>query len=147
MNKKKDRAELLAYKERQIFCTLLSLQRQANFRELTYWALIQTTALCGWGAKNTIVNGMSFWGNTVGRVFRDTEYSKLIDGITDKQIELLSGEEAVNVVWDNHQMTGMPLRDQRGRSARTLLGTHEAALQMWLFSNTEHDHISITSSC
>ena len=32
VNKKRDRAELHAYKERQVFCSILALQRQANFR-------------------------------------------------------------------------------------------------------------------
>ena len=119
---KKDRDELRAYKERQVFCTILSLQRQANYKELTYWALIQTTAFYGWGAKNTVVNGSAFWGNTIGRVYRDREYSRLIDGITEKQMELPSKDSGVSVVWDNHQLTGQALRDQRSRSPRTLMG-------------------------
>ena len=102
VDQKRDWQELTAYKERQVFCSLLALQRQSNFRDLTYWALIETTAYYGWGVRATVVNGSTFWGTTVGRAYRDRKYSELIDGIAAKQNELLSKEEAVSVVWDNH---------------------------------------------
>ena len=67
------------------------------------------------------------------------KYSELIDGIAAKQHELLSKEEVVSVVWDNHQKTRMRLQDQRGQSSRSLLGTHEAELRVWSYDKTQFD--------
>ena len=111
-----------------MFCSMLALQRQANFRELPFWALIETTAYYGWGVRNTVINGSPFWGMTVSRCFRDRQYATLIDGITERQMKLLAKDEVISVIWDNYQRKGQPLKDQRARSSRFLLGTHEAAL-------------------
>ena len=76
-----DSKALKAFKERQVFCQILAMQRVTNFRELTFWALIQTTAFYGWGVRKTAVNASSFWGMTVSNTFRDREFTKLINNI------------------------------------------------------------------
>lgn len=51
----------------------------------------------------TVVNGSTFWGNTVSCIYRDRQYSEVINGMTENQMKLLMLEETVHVVWDNHQ--------------------------------------------
>ena len=46
-NQKKDSIQMFAFKERQVFCQLLALQRCSNYRELNYWALINSVAYYG----------------------------------------------------------------------------------------------------
>ena len=42
--KESDSAKLCAYKERQVFCTILALQCIANLRKLPHWGMINTAA-------------------------------------------------------------------------------------------------------
>jgi hypothetical protein len=80
-----DPPELVAYKERQIFCQLMTMIRIANFRLLNYWSLVLTTAYYGCGVRGTAVLATSFWGITTSRSYRNAKYSEFIDNIDQAQ--------------------------------------------------------------
>jgi len=50
VNEDRDGPVLTAFKERQVFITILLLLRQSNFRSLPHWCLILLTAMYGWGS-------------------------------------------------------------------------------------------------
>ena len=68
----RDGDDLQDYKERQIFMTLLNLQRLANFRTLKHWAMVISMAYYGWGVKDTVSHVTLFLGITVSRATRDS---------------------------------------------------------------------------
>ena len=84
--------DLTEFKERQVFISLLILQRMANFRCLPHWCLILSTAMYGWGTRDTIVHATSFLGTTVSRTYRDRFYTSLTIGLVETVIRLLSKE-------------------------------------------------------
>ncbi len=51
---------LTDFKERQVFITLLILQRMSNFRSLPYWCLFLSTAMYGWGTRDTVAGTCHF---------------------------------------------------------------------------------------
>ena len=55
---------LTAYKERQVFVQLLTLQRVANYKDLCHWALVQTTAHYAHGVRAIVVDSSRFDGHT-----------------------------------------------------------------------------------
>lgn len=73
-----DSPELVAYKERQVFCQLMTLQRVSNYKTLGYWALFLSTAYYGWGVRGTAIVATNFWGVTTSTSFRDAKYSSLL---------------------------------------------------------------------
>ena len=89
-----DSKAMCDFKDRQIFSQILALQRVSNFRELTYWALINTTAYYGWGVRGSVTNAGTFWGNTASNSFRNTEFSRLFRNITQLQRALLKKESS-----------------------------------------------------
>ncbi len=143
VNPEHDGEDLTKYKERQVFVSLLILQRQSNFRCLPHWCLILSTAMYGWGARHTLGHAMSFLGATVSRSYRDRFYTSLISTIVDTVIKLLSQQLCGLMVLDNFQR-GNQLRDQRGgRSSKFLIGTTEAAHQVFPFLDFCWDHRKI----
>ena len=55
---------LIAYKERQVFCQILTLMSISNRRELCHWRLINTSNYYGLGISNTVINQSTFYGTT-----------------------------------------------------------------------------------
>lgn len=139
INRDRDGDDLTEFKERQVFISLLILQRMANFRCLPHWCLILSTAMYGWGTHDTISHATSFLGTTVSRTYRDRFYTSLTTGLVDTVIRLLSKEICCLMVMDNFQR-GNQLRHQRGgRSNKFLIGTTEAAHRVVPFLNFSWD--------
>jgi len=69
VNEDRDGPVLTAFKERQVFITVLLLLRQSNFRSLPHWFLILSTAMYGWGTRDTLGHVTSFIGTTVSRSY------------------------------------------------------------------------------
>jgi hypothetical protein len=146
IHRDRDGNDLTEFKERQVFISLLILQRMANFRCLPHWCLILSTAMYGWGTRNTIGHATSFLGTTVSRTYRDRFYTTLTTGLVDTVIRLLSKELCCLMVLDNFQR-GNQLRHQRGgRSNKFLIGTTEAAHRVIPFLNLSWDcrHVHLT---
>jgi len=140
---KNDPPSLLAYKERQVFCELLALQRVSNYRELSYWALIQTTAYYGWGVRNTVVNASNFWGISVSKSYRDREYSTLLENIAVVQKRLLAKQRKANFTFDNVTQ-GTKLMDQRGQGNRFLNGTNFVSHKIFPYDDKSYDDVRST---
>jgi hypothetical protein len=62
INSECDDKDITEFKERQVFISLLILQRQSNFRCLPHWVLILSTALYGWGTRDMLGRATSFIG-------------------------------------------------------------------------------------
>jgi hypothetical protein len=62
IHRDRDGDDLTEFKERQLFISLLLLQRTANFRSLPHWCLILSTAMYGWRTRNTISHAPLFLG-------------------------------------------------------------------------------------
>ena len=92
IHRDRDGDDLTEFKERQVFISLLILQRMANFRCLPHWCLILSTAMYGWGTRDTITHATSFLGTTVSRTYRDRFYTTLTTGLVETVIRLLSKE-------------------------------------------------------
>ncbi len=123
---------------KQIFIALLILQRKSNCLSLPHWCLIVSSAMYGWGTRDTLGHATSFMGTAVSWSYRDLFYSSLTSQIT--VICLLSREICKLMVLDNFQC-GNWLREQcRGRSSKVLIGTTEAAHHVSPFLNFTWDH-------
>jgi hypothetical protein len=115
------------FKERQVFISLLILQRQSNFRCLPDWCLILSTAMYGWGTWDTLGRAISFIETTVSCSYQDCFYTSLTSNIVNTVIQLLSRDICGLMVLDNFQHCNQ-LRDQcGGRSCNFFIGTTEAA--------------------
>ncbi len=118
---------LTAFKERQVYITIFLLLHQSNFCSLPHWCLILSTAMYGWGTRDTLGHVTSFVGTTVSRSYQDRFFASL----TSKQVEtvktLLSWQLCGLMVLENFQR-GQQLREQRsGKSSKFLIGTTEEA--------------------
>ena len=140
-----DSNALKTFKERQVFCQILAMQRLANVQELSHWALIQTTAYYGWGVKNTVVNASVFWGTAVSNSFRDREYTRLCQNICSFQRAVLRKKMAGVFIFDNVQGKEL-LRDQRGRSSKFLKGTHQMTNEVFEYNETKYNQIKIDNT-
>ena len=69
VNEDRDGPLLTAFKERQVFIMILLLLRQLNFRSLPHWCLILSTAMYGWGTRDTLGRVTSFIGTTVSQSY------------------------------------------------------------------------------
>jgi len=65
VNEDRDGPVLTAFKEKQVFITIILLFCQSNFRLLPHWCLILSTAMYGWGTRDTLGHVSSFIGTTV----------------------------------------------------------------------------------
>ena len=128
-----------------MFCQILAMQRIANYKELSHWALIQTTAYYGWGVKNTVVNASVFWGTAVSNSFRDREYTSLCQDICSFQRAVLKKKRAGVFIFDNVQGKEL-LRDQRGRSSKFLKGTHQMSNEVFEYGETKHNEIKVENT-
>ena len=142
---KKDSPALTAYKERQVFFQLLSLQRMSNFRELSHWALVQTTCFYANGVRAVVVNQSRFLGSTVSTTFRDEHYSALAKSLTKLRVRMLAGIRVANFVYDNVTSSSM-LRDSRGQSTKFLNATHMAVHEVSEFTNRTFDNIHVANT-
>ena len=133
------------YKERQVFSALSTLQRVSNPRVLSYLALIQTVENYVWGVRNAANNASNFWGTSMSRTYRDSIFTKFLDGITDIRINILSKYMSLNVIYENI-MREESVRDQRGRFSRFLAGTHQAAHKGRPYLDTRNYNITIKNS-
>ena len=135
INYDRDCNALTEFKERQVFISLLILQRMTNFRCLPHWCLIISTAMYGWGTRDTVSHATSFLGTTVSQSFWDRFYTLLMVDIVENVIKLLSREISCLMVLDIFQRSNQ-LRDQRGGSSnKFLIGTSEAAHRVIPFLN------------
>ena len=137
-----DSKELRDFKERQVFSQILALQRVSNFRELTYWALINTTAYYGWGVRGSVTNASTYWGNTASNSFRNAEFLWLCHNIAQLQRALLKKEPSGIFCYDNCQV-GTRLIDQRGQSSKFLSGTHLITHKAIVYSDTSHNTVAV----
>ena len=71
----RDSPHLTSYKGRQVFSILMAMQRQANPKDLKYWAMIETTAYYAYGVRAFVVHGSNFAGRTNSTTFRDRCYA------------------------------------------------------------------------
>ena len=142
---KKDSPALTAYKERQVFCQLLSLQRMSNFRELSHWALVQTTCFYANGVRAVVVNQSRFLGSTVSTTFRDEHYSALAKSLSKLRVRMLAGIQVANFVYDNVTSSSM-LRDSRGQSTKFLNATHMAVHEVSEFTNRTFDDLHVANT-
>ena len=83
MNRDRDGSALTAFKERQVFVTIVLLLRQSNFRSLPHWCLILLTAMYGWGTRETLAHVTSFIGRTVSRIYRDRFFTSLTSSVVE----------------------------------------------------------------
>ena len=134
----KDSEDLIKYKERQVFCQILSLIRAANPKYLTYWSLIITTAYYGWGVRGTAILATSFWGFTCSRSYRDKMYSDLLEKIGTVRKAVLRKQFVCLFCFDNIVVV-QRLMDQRGRSSKVLTATHMIAHLPIIFLDTSFD--------
>ena len=118
-----DSPELINYKERQVFCQILSLIRAANPKYLTFWSLIITTAYYGWGVRGSAIMATSFWGFTCSQPHRDRMYSELLSKIGTVRKAVLRKQLVCLFCFDNIVVV-QRLLDQRGRSSKVLTATH-----------------------
>ena len=145
VNANNDSPELTAYKERQVFCQLLALQRVANYKELTHWALIQTTCFYANGVRAIVTNQGRFQGITMGTSFRDAQYSVLAKSLFKLRVKMLAKIRVANFVYDNVTSSSM-LRDSRGQSTKFLNATHMAVHQVTEFTNRSFDSLHVANT-
>jgi hypothetical protein len=127
INQEQDGNNLTEFKERQVFISLLILQRQKNVQCLPHWCLILSTAMYGWRTRDTLGGATSFLGTMVLRSYQDCFYTSLTSNIVNTATRLLSREISGLMVLDNFQC-GVGLRDKcGGRSCKFLIRTTEAA--------------------
>ena len=67
----RDPPHITSYKERQAFSTLMAMQRQANPKDLSCWAMTETTSYNVYGVRALVVNSSNFSGRTNSTTFRD----------------------------------------------------------------------------
>eukprot|EP00956_Cyclotella_meneghiniana_P043219 scaffold258606_cov83-Cyclotella_meneghiniana.AAC.1 len=112
-----DSEELVAYKKRQVFCQLMTLQRVANYKSLGYWALFLSTAYYGWGVRGSATVATSFWGVTNSTKYRDAKYSALLLLIDYVRKRVLRKQRTCLCTFDNIVVVS-GLLHQRGRSSK-----------------------------
>eukprot|EP00956_Cyclotella_meneghiniana_P042471 scaffold248481_cov53-Cyclotella_meneghiniana.AAC.4 len=134
-----DSEELIAYKKRQVFCQLMTLQRVANYKTLGYWALILSTAYYGWGVRGSAIVATSFWGVTNSTNYRDAKYSGLLLMIDYVRKRLLQCQSTGLFTYDNIVVVS-GLLHQRGRSSKVLSATHMVSHEAREFNDTTFDH-------
>ena len=118
---------------------ILILLWQSNYRSLTHWCLILSTAMYGWGTCDTLGRVTSFLGTTVSRSYWDRFFASLTSKLVDNIVSLLSRQLCGLMVLDNLQR-GQQLRDQRGgKSRKFLIGTTEVAHRVFSYLNFEWD--------
>jgi len=103
VNEDRDGPTLTAFKERQVFITILILLRQSNYRSLTHWCLILSTAMYSWGTRDTLGHVTSFLGTTVSRSYQDRLFASLTSKLVDTIVSLLSRQLCGLMVLDNFQ--------------------------------------------
>ena len=135
---KEDSHDLVAYKERQVFCQLMTLQRVANYKSLGYWALFLSTAYYGWGVRGTATVATSFWGVTTSCKYRDSKYSSLLEQIDTDRKRVLRRQQTGRIVFDNIVVVNRLLH-QRGRSSKVLAATHMIAHEAIEFNDMSFD--------
>ncbi len=118
INQEWDGKDLTEFKERQVFISVLILQRQSNFRCLQRWCLVLSTAMYGWGTRDTLGRATSFIGTTVSCSYQQCFYTLLTSDIVNTAIQLLSREICKLMVSDNFQRSNQ-LTDQHGGSIRS----------------------------
>jgi hypothetical protein len=83
INPERDGNVLTEFIERQVFFSLLILQRQSNFYCLPHWCLILSTAMYGWGTCDTLGHATSFLKTTDSWSYQDQFYSSLTSAIVE----------------------------------------------------------------
>ena len=83
VNEDRDGSTLTAFKERQVFVTILLLLHQSNFRSLPHWCLILLMTMYGWGAQKMLANVTSFIGTTVSWIYRDRFFTSLTSSVVE----------------------------------------------------------------
>ena len=134
-----------AYKERQVLCQIMALQRVCNFRDLSYWALIQTTVYYAHGVRATVVNSSRFDGQTVGTSTRDQRFTALVKGVSRVRRSMLLRHLVVHYAHDNVTSSGQ-LRDARGNPNKFLHGTHMAVHAVRPYEKTDYDHLRVENT-
>jgi hypothetical protein len=143
VNEDRDGSTLTAFKERQVFVTILLLLHQSNFRSLPHWCLILLMTMYGWGAQKMLANVTSFIGTTVSWIYRDRFFTSLTSSVFETVTQLLSRQICGLMVLDNFQH-GVQLRNQRGgHSSKFLIGTTEAAHHVIPILIFKWDHCKI----
>ena len=103
VNEDCDRPTLTAFKERQVFIMILILLWQSNYRSLTHWCLILSTAMYGWGTRDTLGHVTSFLGTMVSRSYQDRSFASLTSKLVYTIVSLLSRQLCGLMVLDNFQ--------------------------------------------
>jgi hypothetical protein len=83
INQEQDGKDLTEFKEWQVLISLLILQRQTNVQCLPHWCLIMSTAIYGWGTRDTLGRATSFLGTTVSHSYQDRYYTSLTSNIVN----------------------------------------------------------------
>jgi len=138
--------ELILSKQLQVFFQLLSSARQADPKRLVYWSFVQAMASYGWGVANKAQKFSCYWGNTCHADTRDEKMKELTKNLIANQMKLLSGLDAVIIVYDNFQR-GQELKYQReGSSSNFVKGTHQMTNQVRYWTMTQYDkkHVEMT---
>jgi len=121
VNEDRDGPVLTAFKERQVFITILLLLRQSNFCLLPHWCLILSTAMYGWGTRDMLGHVTSYIGTTESRSYRDRFFASLTLRLVETVIAFLSRQLCGLMVLDNFQR-GQQLREQQQVSYRNYGG-------------------------
>ena len=103
VNEDRDGPTLTAFKERQVFITILLLLRQSNFCSLPHWCLILSTAMYGWGTLDSLGHVTSFIGTTVSCSYRDRFFASITSKQVKTIVSLLSRQLCGLMVLDNFQ--------------------------------------------
>ena len=138
--------ELVLSKQLQVFFQLLSSARQADPKRLVYWSFVQAMASYGWGVANKAQKFSCYWGNTCHADTRDEKMKELTKNLMANQMKLLSGLDAVIIVYDNFQR-GQELKYQReGSSSNFVKGTHQMTNEVRYWTMTQYDekHVEMT---
>ena len=133
-------------RERQVFSQILALRRMRNFRELKWWAMIQTVAYYGWGVGRTALDATTFWGMTCSSATRVRCMVALTNNITEKRVKYLTKEEAVLFCIDNYQEQLNTKHMRAKHSSGTMDGTNEIVHRVRPYTDSSFDgqHVEVT---
>ena len=142
---KNETEELMAYKERQIFCRIMALQCVCNVCDLSYWVLIQTTVYYAHSLRATVVKLSFFDGKPLETSICDERFTSLVKGLARVRRRVLSCHLFANYVYNNVTSSGQ-LRDSRGKSIKFLHGTHMMMHAVHPCEKTDYDHLRVENT-
>ena len=125
---------------------LADVVRMCNSRNLTWWAMIQSTVNFGWGVGAILSDINCYWGNTVSSLTRSTHLSLLTTNMVFPFCNLLKRSRSKLFTFDNFQI-GQEIKDQCGGHLSTFFkGTHMCTHRVFEYDDTSRDTLGTKRS-